>query len=622
VVGVADLLNLDGEARLAEVFGADVTEDDDAVSEVFDDAVAGGEGVVLVGLAREEGGDAGALEGLREIVDLGPPSRLVVVHHLQEGDGVEDEALGAELLDELGEFVADTGEAVRHLDGIDVDDGEIAVLDVFLEGPPLLAGALDDAFVALLQGDVGALLAVLDAVLEELEAEGGFARPGTADGDEETALGDPPLDHLVEAVNAELDARDVGLECLVGEVVAPPTPASATEAELAGVGFVAGVEAEVATSTAPASPTAAVECVGEVVLPVVAAVASSTLECVFEVVGALAVKGVGELVVTVVLTRHGAPLRALSRRPPLRSRTVADGKKVPPATSHTCAFLSGRPLGVRMRVGIVAQRGNARAAYLAADIGEMLAARDAETWYDTETADAIDVAGTPVEEFDQCDLVVSIGGDGTFLFAARGAGSTPILGVNLGEVGFLNAVSPDDAVAAVREEVERVTETGTVRAREVPRVQAEGGQEWSLTPALNEVVVQGPKRGHGQGVEMEVRVDGSLYTAGHADGLLVATPTGSTAYNMSEDGPLVQPGVPGFIVNDMCATDTMPPLVVPLDAEITVRVDGADEIVVSADGASRYHVEIPEIITLTRADEPARVAGPESDFFQALNKLE
>ncbi|GGM56569.1 NAD+ kinase [Halarchaeum rubridurum] len=275
-----------------------------------------------------------------------------------------------------------------------------------------------------------------------------------------------------------------------------------------------------------------------------------------------------------------------------------------------------------MRVGIVAQRGNARAAYLAADIGEMLAARDAETWYDTETADAIDVDGTPVEEFDRCDLVVSIGGDGTFLFAARGAGSTPILGVNLGEVGFLNAVSPDDAVTAVREEVERVAETGSVRAREVPRVQAEGGQEWSLTPALNEVVVQGPKRGHGQGVEMEVRVDGSLYTAGHADGLLVATPTGSTAYNMSERGPLVQPGVPGFIVNDMCATDTMPPLVVPLDAEITVRVDGADEVVVSADGASRYHVEIPEIITLTRADEPARVAGPESDFFQALNKLE
>lgn len=275
-----------------------------------------------------------------------------------------------------------------------------------------------------------------------------------------------------------------------------------------------------------------------------------------------------------------------------------------------------------MRVGIVAQRGNARAAYLGADVGEMLADADVEVWYDTETASDIDEPGTTVEEFDRCDLVVSIGGDGTFLFAARGAESTPVLGVNLGEVGFLNAVAPDEAVEAVREEVERFRETGHVRAREVPRVQAEGGQEWSLTPALNEVVVQGPERGHGQGIEMEVRVDGSLYTAGHADGVLVATATGSTAYNMSEGGPLIRPGVDGFIVNDMCATDTMPPLLVDLDAEITVRVDGADEVVVSSDGASRHHVEIPEIVTLSRAAEPARVAGPKSDFFRALNKLE
>jgi len=275
-----------------------------------------------------------------------------------------------------------------------------------------------------------------------------------------------------------------------------------------------------------------------------------------------------------------------------------------------------------MRVGIVAQRGNARASSLASDIGELLAARDVEAWYDTETGSALGTSGTPVEEFDACDLVVSIGGDGTFLYAARGAGSTPVVGVNLGEVGFLNAVAPDDAVDAVRREVERYGETGHVRAREVPRVQAEGGQEWSLTPALNEVVVQGEKRGHGQGVEMEVRVNGSEYTSGHADGVLIATPTGSTAYNMSERGPIVQPGVDAFVLNDMSPADGMPPLLVPTDAEITIRVDGAAEAVVSSDGASRYHVEIPEVVTVTRAPEPARVAGPASDFFEALNKLE
>ncbi|MEE6209393.1 NAD(+)/NADH kinase [Salarchaeum sp. III] len=273
-----------------------------------------------------------------------------------------------------------------------------------------------------------------------------------------------------------------------------------------------------------------------------------------------------------------------------------------------------------MRVGIVAQRGNARAAYLAADIADALP-ETVEVWVDEESADAADLEGHEVSEFSTCDLVVSIGGDGTFLFAARGAGSVPILGVNLGEVGFLNAVAPDDAVAAVKQEVERYLETGAVRSRDVPRIEASGA-DWVLTPALNEVVVQGPQRGHGQGVTVEVRVDGSLYTASHADGVLVSTPTGSTAYNLSEGGPLVQPGVHGFVVTGMCADNAMPPLVTRTDSEVTVRVDDAEYAVVSSDGSNTREVGTPSEVTLREADEPARVAGPASDFFQALGKLE
>lgn len=243
-------------------------------------------------------------------------------------------------------------------------------------------------------------------------------------------------------------------------------------------------------------------------------------------------------------------------------------------------------------------------------------------WLDTATARALDTEGVPVGEFDDCDLVVSIGGDGTFLYAARGAGSTPVMGVNLGEVGFLNAVAPDNAIEAVREEVERYQEHGTVRHREVPRVKATGERDWSLTPALNEVVVQGPQRGRSQGAEVEVRVDGSLYASGHADGILVATPTGSTAYNLSEGGPLIQPGVPSLVVNLMCASDPMPPLLVGLESEVSVRIDGPEHAVVSSDGSSTQRMKTPEVVTLRAAPEPARVAGPESDFFQALNKLE
>jgi len=273
-----------------------------------------------------------------------------------------------------------------------------------------------------------------------------------------------------------------------------------------------------------------------------------------------------------------------------------------------------------MRVGIVAQRGNARAAYLAADIADALP-DEVDVWVDAATGEEIELEGRDVTEFSACDLVVSIGGDGTFLFAARGAGSVPVLGVNLGEVGFLNAVAPDDAVAAVEREVSRYLETGAVRSRDVPRIEA-SGENWVLTPALNEVVVQGPQRGHGQGLTVEVRVDGSLYTASHADGVLVSTPTGSTAYNLSEGGPLVQPGVGGFVVTGMCAEDAMPSLVTPTNGEVTVRVDDAEYAVVSSDGSRTQRVETPSVVTLREADEPARVAGPESDFFQALGKLE
>lgn len=274
-----------------------------------------------------------------------------------------------------------------------------------------------------------------------------------------------------------------------------------------------------------------------------------------------------------------------------------------------------------MKVGIVAQRDNARAAELAADVRAALRERDVEVFLDDETAATLETQGTAVDEMDACDLVVSIGGDGTFLFAARGAGATPVMGVNLGEVGFLNAVAPDDAVETAVREVERIREDGEPRTQEMPRVRA-SGDGWALPPALNEVTVLGPQRGRGQGVGVEVRVDGSLYAGGHADGVLVATPTGSTAYNLSEDGPLVHTAVEGLVVNEMCADEPMPPLVTGPDAEVTVRVERAETAHVVSDGRTRREVTPPTRLTVEVADEPARVAGPPLDFFQALGKLD
>lgn len=274
-----------------------------------------------------------------------------------------------------------------------------------------------------------------------------------------------------------------------------------------------------------------------------------------------------------------------------------------------------------MKVGIVAQRGNGRAVGLAEQLRDRISRDAVDVLVDETTARAIDEEGVPVDRLAECDLAVSIGGDGTFLYTARGAGTTPLLGVNLGEVGFLNAVPPEDAVDAVTREVERFQDSGTVPARELSRLVVEG-PNWTLPLALNEVVIQGTRRGPGGGVEYAVRVDGSLYTGGHSDGLIVATPTGSTAYNLSEDGPLVHPDVDATVVTEMVAREPMPPLVVDQDASVSVAIENGTEAFAIADGRSRRRIDSPATVTVERASDPVRVAGPAVNFFEALGKLD
>jgi NAD+ kinase len=274
-----------------------------------------------------------------------------------------------------------------------------------------------------------------------------------------------------------------------------------------------------------------------------------------------------------------------------------------------------------MDVGIVAKRENLRAAYLAEELRRTLEGAEATVRIDETTATALDDEGVPPEAMRGCDLVVSIGGDGTFLFTARAVGDTPILGVNLGEVGFLNAVAPDEALAAVRTAFDHYEETGEVRSRAVSRLEAVG-EGWSLPPALNEITICGPQRGTGGGLSVEVRVDGSLYTGGHADGVLLATPTGSTAYNLSEGGPLVHPDLDGVLITEMCARESMPPLLIPAGREITVRVDDADVAYAIADGRRKRRIDPPDRVSISCADEPVCMAGPEVDFFEALSKLD
>lgn len=275
-----------------------------------------------------------------------------------------------------------------------------------------------------------------------------------------------------------------------------------------------------------------------------------------------------------------------------------------------------------MRVGIVASTGNDQARDLAVELARGLGDA-ARVRVDPGSVPVTKVPGEGVEigEMAEDDLVVSVGGDGTFLYVARQVGTTPIVGVNLGEVGFLNAIPPRDALDHVLAEIERVRETGAPRYHETPRVEARGNG-WSLAPGLNEVVVQASERGHGGGAEIEILVSGSTYLEQHADGAIVATRTGSTAYSLSEGGPIVHPSASGLVVTPMAAATPRPPLVVGENRTVTVRVAGADQAVVASDGLERQCVETPAAVEVALASDPARIAGDPPDFFRALEKIE
>ncbi|WP_408959674.1 NAD(+)/NADH kinase [Natrinema sp. 74] len=274
-------------------------------------------------------------------------------------------------------------------------------------------------------------------------------------------------------------------------------------------------------------------------------------------------------------------------------------------------------------VGIVAQRDNERAQELAGSLVDALEREGAGVVVDEATGGAIGATAVPVDAMAGRDLVVSIGGDGTLLFVAREVGSTPILGVNLGEVGFLNAVAPADALGVVTDVVTDIAETGAVGGRELARLRAMGvDDDWTLEPALNEVVIHGPRRGHGGGATIEVRVDGEEYVESHADGVLVATPTGSTAYNLSEGGPLVHPTADALIVTQMAATEAMPPLIVEPDTELTLTVTGSDTAYAISDGRNRVELEPPATVSVSLAADPVTLVGPQANFFDGLDKLE
>lgn len=204
---------------------------------------------------------------------------------------------------------------------------------------------------------------------------------------------------------------------------------------------------------------------------------------------------------------------------------------------------------------------------------------------------------------DGLDLVVSVGGDGTFLRAAHLASSAdvPVLGVKVGRIGFLTEVDPGDAPDVL----ERLL-AGTARIEERLAVLAEPeGAAFAPQWALNEVIVE--KTARHRLIRLAVDVDEAYVTTFSADGVIVATPTGSTAYSFSAGGPIVSPTVPCIVVTPVAAHMVFDrSLVLGSTERVTLEVIGEEPGVLSGDGRAALELPVGARVRIGAAPRPSR----------------
>jgi NAD+ kinase len=212
------------------------------------------------------------------------------------------------------------------------------------------------------------------------------------------------------------------------------------------------------------------------------------------------------------------------------------------------------------------------------------------------------------------ELVLSVGGDGTFLRAARVAAlaDVPVLGVKVGRLGFLTEVEPAEAPAVL----ERVL-NGSARIEERLAVVAEGASfepQW----ALNELMVE--KHARHRLIRLAVFVDDTYVTTFSADGVITATPTGSTAYSFSAGGPIVSPSVACVVVTPIAAHMVFDrSLVLSADQRVRIEVVGEEPGLLSADGRESLELPVGSKVEIRRAPAPARlVRRDDAPPFHAL----
>jgi len=222
----------------------------------------------------------------------------------------------------------------------------------------------------------------------------------------------------------------------------------------------------------------------------------------------------------------------------------------------------------------------------------------------------------------RCDLAIVVGGDGTLLGVARDLVDlgVAVLGINLGRLGFLADVSPGDMCERLSEILagKFVEERRTMLHASVLR----HGRSVSESAALNDVVIH--KWDIARMIELDARIDERYLYSLRADGLIIATPTGSTAYALSGGGPIIDPALPALVLVPICPhTLSNRPIVVSDQATIEVQVRGSDgsQAQITCDGQANFSLVAGDIVRIERKQHTLRLIHPQQhDHFDIMRR--
>lgn len=276
------------------------------------------------------------------------------------------------------------------------------------------------------------------------------------------------------------------------------------------------------------------------------------------------------------------------------------------------------------RIGIIGKFGDPGIAPTLTELYRFLHDREHGVVVDSKSAGLIaesDVKGLPIDLLpEHCDLIIAVGGDGTFLTAARATADfeVPLLGVNLGRLGFLTDISPDQLLSRLEQIL-----TGRFKTEQRQLLQASiirDGEVIHRQTAVNEVVVHRwvtPSM-----IEIVTSIDGVYLNTQRSDGLIIATPTGSTAYSLSAGGPILHPALNALVLvplNPHMLSNR--PIVIDDNVEIEIRFSQTKQInaLVTCD-----HLEIPDVrindkILIKKTPKPIKILHPEDhDYFHIL----